>query len=283
MPQREEPLRDTARDLLRAMSGGLLVGLPLLMTEEMWHHGADVPWWKMLALLAVTFVIVVGFNALSGFRRDRTHAEVVVDSVETMGVAIVTAAIAMLVLGRIDIGHPSPAVGMVALEAIPVAFGASIASAQVGEDAGSGGPDADRQFGPSGRLFVAAAGALLFALNVAPTIEVVMLADEASPWLVLAMMLATVVLTLGIVFVAEGMRRRSRGEIGPLDHPLGETIAAYVIGLGVSLALLWVFGRMDGVGPVQIVQRVVVLGIAAAIGAAVGRVFIAGRLAEGKG
>ena len=276
-----ETVEDTARALLRAMIGGLLVGLPLLMTEEMWQHGSDVAWWKMLALLAVTFGIVVGFNALAGFRRDRSHAEVVVDSVETMGLAIVTAGIAMVILGRIDIGHPSPAAGMIALEAIPVAFGASIASAQVGEEGGSGGPDTDSSFGPSGRLFVAAAGALLFALNVAPTIEVVMLADEASPWLVLGMMLATLLLTLAIVFVAEG-GRRSRGDVGPLEHLIGETIAAYFIGLGVSLALLWVFGRMDGIGLAELVQRVVVLGIAAGIGAAVGRVFIAGRLGEGK-
>jgi uncharacterized membrane protein len=71
--------------------GGLLIGLPLLFTMEMWFHSFLLPSWKIVLLLAVAFVVVIGYTAVSGFRRDRSRAELVVDAVETMGIAAVVA------------------------------------------------------------------------------------------------------------------------------------------------------------------------------------------------
>ncbi|HEY7701724.1 MAG TPA: DUF2391 family protein, partial [Candidatus Limnocylindrales bacterium] len=68
-PKREarerRQVRDSARDFLRAAAGGLLVGLPLLWTMEMWEHGATMSPLKVLLLLALAFAVVVGFNAIS--------------------------------------------------------------------------------------------------------------------------------------------------------------------------------------------------------------------------
>jgi len=168
----------TARDLVRAAGGGLLIGLPLLYTLEMWAHSFLLPSWKIVLLIGVAFIVVVGYSAVSGFRRERTWADLLIDSVETMGIAAVVATLALLLLGRIGLETGlRDAIGKIALEMIPVAFGVSLAGAQLAspdddpEDAEDQGSDvADGAgVGAFGRLFVAAGASLLFALNIAPT------------------------------------------------------------------------------------------------------------------
>jgi putative integral membrane protein (TIGR02587 family) len=266
------------RDFSRAAGGGLIVGLPLLYTMEVWAQGAALPWWKLLLLLGVAYVVVVGYNVSAGFRRERTYAQVAIDSVATMGIGLALAAVALLVLGRIDAASSlRDAVGKVALEAIPIAFGASVASAQLGgSDEGRNGRS---RTGPFGRLFVGAGGALLFALNVAPTDEIPILAVDASPGLLLAVVAATLGLTLMLVFYADfGGKPAARGT-GVLDHPWSETITSYAVSLGVALLLLWSFGRTDGASPDAVLSMTVVLAVVASVGAAVARLLV-GRPAD---
>ncbi len=287
--ERADAVEQSAQDLLRAGGGGLLVGLPLLFTMEMWFHSFLLPSWKIVVLLAVSFLVVIGYTAVSGFRRERSWTELLVDSLETMGIAIVVAAGALLLLGRIgpDVGLRD-AIGKVALEAIPVAFGVSLAGAQLAspgdddEDQGmvgdGGGP------GTLGRLVVAAGGALLFALNVAPTDEPVQLGVEAEWWLLVLVVAVSLVMTFAIVFYADfrGGRQLDGGD-GPLDHPVSETLAAYAISLVVSLMLLWAFGRTDGVSASAIAGQVVMLGVLASFGAAAGRLLVGGKGATSNG
>lgn len=282
---RDESMAASARAYVRAMTGGLIVGLPLLFTQEMWSHGATLSAEKMLVLLGVAFAIVVGYNALSGFRRERSWVDLVIDSVDAMGIAIVVSTLALLILGRIGPGMAlGDIAGIVALETIVVAFGVSIASAQVqsdGDEADEGSPAADAvATGSEGRLFVAAGAALLFALNVAPTEEIVLLGTGAPPWLLLAAMVATYLFTLGVVFYADFTSGGPRGA-GPLDTPLGETAAAYAVSLVVALLLLWAFDR-TGVAPAVLAGEVVMLGVVAAFGGAAGRLLLASS-AQGQG
>lgn len=280
----EDSVRQSAQDLVRAGGGGLLIGLPLLFTMEMWWHGFLLPPAKILLLLAVAFVIVIGYSTLSGFRRDRNAVQLLVDSVETMGIAAVVATVALLALGRIgpDMGLRE-VVGKVALQMIPIAFGASLAATQLAapgddeSDTGSSSAAARAAVGTVGRLFVAAGAALLFALNVAATEEPMLLGIEASPWLLLAVMVGSYLVTLAIVFYADfrGGRTAAVGD-GPLSGPFTETAAAYAISLVVSLLLLWSFGRTDGMGLTAIVGQVVMLGVVASFGAAAGRLLVGG-------
>lgn len=281
---RETSARATARDLVRAAAGGLLIGLPLLFTLEVWAHSFLLPSLKIVALLAVAFVVVVGYSAVSGFRRERTWLQLIVDSLETMGIAAVVATTALLLLGRIDLDTGlRDAVGKVALEMIPVAFGVSLASTQLaspdddqsaGDEGGSSVAD-DAGAGVFGRLFIGAGGALLFALNIAPTEEPVLLGVEAEWWLTLLVVLASLAMTFAIVFLADFRGGRSL-DIGdsPLDRPLTETVAAYAISVLVSLMLLWAFGRTDGVSASAIVGQTVMLAIVASFGAAAGRLLV---------
>jgi putative integral membrane protein (TIGR02587 family) len=285
--ERADSVQQSAQDLLRAVGGGLLVGLPLLFTMEMWTHSFLLPSWKIVVLLGVSFLVVIGYSAVSGFRRERTWTELLVDSLETMGIAIVVAGGALLMLGRIgpDIGLRD-AIGKVALEAIPVAFGVSLAGSQLAapEDDGDeeGMVGGQRPIGTLGRLVVAAGGALLFALNVAPTEEPMQLGVEAEWWLLVLVVAVSLVMTFAIVFYADfrgGRPFDHRG--GPLDHPISETVAAYAISLVVSLLLLWAFGRTDGVSASAITGQVIMLGVLASFGAAAGRLLVGGRAADG--
>ena len=288
--QARDSVNQSAQDLVRAAGGGLLIGLPLLYTMEMWWHGFLLPHWKILLLLGVTFVIVIGYSALSGFRRDRSLLQLLVDAVETMGIAAVVATLALLALGRIgpDVGLRE-AVGKVALQMIPIAFGASLAATQLaapGEDDGDTGSAAgDRAtVGTLGRLFVAAGAALLFALNVAATEEPMLLGIEAGPWLLVGVMFGSYLVTLAIVFYADfrGGRSAPIGD-GVLGGPFTETAAAYAISLVVSLLLLWSFGRTDGMGLSAVVGQVVMLGVVASFGAAAGRLLVGGGSGAGGG
>lgn len=278
-PIAQEGITDSLRDYTRAVAGGLIVGLPLLYTMEIWFHGFILPWWKLLLLLAIAFVIVLGYNSISGFRRERTAAELLIDSVSTIGLGVVVAFVALVVLGRIDATTSlRDAAGKVALEAIAVAFGASVAVTQFGGETG-----AKDHPGPWLRLLVGAGGALLFALNVAPTEEPLMLGIEASPWLLLVVVAGSLALTFVLVFYADfGGRRVARGE-GILDRPLPETITSYAVSLGVALLLLWSFGRTDGVGLPAILGMTVMLALVASVGAAIGRLLVSGASEEGQG
>jgi putative integral membrane protein (TIGR02587 family) len=295
-------MRRIVQDYTRAAGGGLLIGLPLLFTQEVWQQGFTLEPSRILALLAVAFVIVLGYNAISGFRADQSLSDVVIDAVEAMGLGIIVAAAALTLLGRIEVGISlRDALGKIALESIPVAFGASIARGQLAQagggdeqdgTSGQGGArgrrgsrraDAELVTGPIGpfaRLFVAAGGGLLFALNVGPTDEIVVLGMESSPWALVGLMAGSLVVTLALVFVAEFRGGAARGGEGPLEGPIGETLVAYALSLLVALTILWALGRTDDASLVAIAGMTVVLGVAASLGAAVGRILVGGEAAQ---
>lgn len=273
----------TARDHLRAAAGGLFLGLPLLWTMEMWEHGTTQPPLKLLLLFLLAAAIVTGFNAVSGFRRERTWIELVVDSIQGMGLSIVVAIAMLAVLGRLEpeLGIPT-LVGRVSLLAIPVAFGSALAATVLSEPEEGGGREPVTS---TGRLLVAAGGALTFAMNVAPTDEVRIIGAEADVPLLLATVAATLVISLGIVFVVDlpggrgGSMLDARGG-GPLETPVGETLAAYAVALLVSFVLLWAFGLAQGLGFRAVIGHVVMLGTLAAFGSAAARLLVSGESGE---
>jgi putative integral membrane protein (TIGR02587 family) len=267
------PVGETIRDHVRAIVAGLLVGLPLLWTQEMWRNGETLHPIKLLVLLAGAFVIIVAFNAVSGFRRERSWLQLLIDSIQGIGLSVVISASVLYVLGRLEpeLGLAT-VVGRVALQTIPVAFGTALA-ATILSNGGSGGRR--EAVGPVGELFVAAGGALYFALNIAPTDEVRSIGSEADTPLVLLAVAVSLAMGLGTVLTIH----RSRGSWawfggGPLDGPVGETIAGYAVALLVSFGLLWSFDLVGGLGVRALIGHVVMLGVVASFGAAAGRTLV---------
>ncbi len=266
-------ISQTVRDHVRAIVGGLLVGLPLLWTQEMWRNGETQHPLKLLVLLAASFVIVVGFNAVSGFRRERSWFELLLDSLQGLGLSMFIAAVVLYVLGRIEpeLGIAT-VVGRIAVLAIPVSFGTALASTLLSDEEEGGGRETA---GPIGELFVAAGGALYFALNIAPTDEVRLVGSEAdTPLLLIAIAVSLVVgfATLLTIYRAKGSR--SLFGDGPLGGPLGESIAGYAIALLVTYLLLWSFDIVEGLGFRALVGHIVMLGVVAAFGAAAARILV---------
>ncbi|HET6630478.1 MAG TPA: TIGR02587 family membrane protein [Woeseiaceae bacterium] len=282
-----ESASTTLRQLVRGIAGGLLLGLPPLFTMEMWFQGFLMDERKIIVLILFTFVIVIGYSAFSGFRRERSWPDLVLDSVATMGVAAVVSAVALWLIGRIDPGIGlGDAVGKIGLQMIPISLGVSLAGAQLadpedkGEEAADLGTSMTRSMhvGPWGRLSVVAGAALFLSLNIAPTEETIFLAVGATWWGLVLIVIASLLMSYAIVFYADFRGGRKPGTPGdsPLDHPLTETVVSYALSLLVSGLLIWSFGRTEGTPYYPILAQIVLLGVVAAFGGAAGRLLIGG-------
>ncbi len=117
----------------RGIIGGLLFSLPLLYTMEVWWAGFSSHPLHLILYVLATFLLLLGYNYYAGIRHDANLLEVVIDSVEEMGLGILISAIALVVLGRITLDMTlNEAVGKITIEAMTVAIGVSVGTAQLG-------------------------------------------------------------------------------------------------------------------------------------------------------
>ncbi|MGI8616032.1 MAG: DUF2391 family protein [Actinomycetota bacterium] len=261
----------SAEDVMRGVAGGVLLGVPLLYTQETWLHGRSVSPLVILVGLAVVFGVNVALSYFVGFRPGRTHRPME-DAVVGMGLSVLLSALLLVLLDRVG-GETSSenVLGVVALTAIPVSIGFSIGvalaprtGAEKSEEIPSGGGD----------LLVAAGGALVFALNIAPTEEPILLAAELDIVRLVLLVVASLVLPYLMVFYAEfGGREHRVASDGATQGPVTETLLAYTVAFAVSAAMLAMFGRLDEVNGAA-TARVVTLAFPASIGAALGRMLI---------
>lgn len=121
------PLARSLHEYARGVAGGLLFSLPLLYTEEVWLTGIIASPVRLLAYTAATFVLLIGINHYAGLRRDPTFADVLIDSVEEMGIGIVVATVMLWLLDRIGFDEPvNEIVGQAVVAAMTVALGVGI-------------------------------------------------------------------------------------------------------------------------------------------------------------
>ena len=64
-------MKDELDEIVRAVSAGMLFGIPLLYTMEVWWVGTTTGPSRMLAVLAVTFAVLVVLNHTAGFRESK--------------------------------------------------------------------------------------------------------------------------------------------------------------------------------------------------------------------
>lgn len=260
------------RDLGRAFGGALVFSIPLLMTMEMWEQGVAMDRGRLLAFIVAGLPLLYGLAYYAGFSDRRGLVNDLMDTAVALAVGFLTAGVLLSLFGVVRWGDPPrEALGRIALQAVPGAMGALLARRQLSGDA-DGGETQEDQASYVGELFLMAAGALFFALNVAPTEEMILIAYKAGPIHVLGLMAVSILLLHIIVFRAgfAGQEEADR----PAHAFFHFTLPGYAIALGVSLFALFVFGRIEGHSLAGVVQATAVLGFPAAIGAAAARLLV---------
>ena len=268
------------REYARGVAGGLMFSLPLIYTMEVWWTGFIAGPLRLLGYLAVTFVLLLGYNHYAGMHRDSSWPEVLLDSIEEMGIGLLVSAGLLFLLGRISPGMGwSEVLGKIVVEAMTVAIGISVGTAQLGLQ-GESDPDSKNKKSAreesrfDGQLIIALCGATLFAANIAPTEEVVAIATSSSVGQLLCLMLLSLLLAALILYYIEfaGSRRFVRHD-NLLTVVVG-TVTSYAVALASAAGVLWFFGRFDQVSLITALAETVVLGFVTTLGASAGRLLV---------
>lgn len=294
----ERTVAESLQEYGRGLAGGLMFSLPLLYTMEVWWAGFVAHPWRLLAYVLATFVLLLGYNRYAGLRRDASIAEVMIDSVEELGIGLAVSALSLFLLGRVTFGMPvSESAGIIIIEAMTIAIGVSVGTAQLGgaseDDGGFAGADSGQDGGKKrkrggksdedgegreihfgGQMVLALCGAVLFAANVAPTEEIIMIAIEISWARLLGLAIVSLLLGTLILHYSEFTGAREFVRRDSFSVVLLGTALTYAVALAASALILWFFGRFDGVSLYTALAQTVVLGVAATLGASAGRLLL---------
>ena len=263
----------------RGLAGGLIFAMPLLFTMEVWWAGFILHPLRIVLYMGATFVILLFYNRFVGLRRDASFREVIIDSVEEMGIGLLVAALVLWLTGRI--GSDTTALetgGKIIMEAMTVAIGVSVGTAQLGApddgDEGLSGEDGCHANAYLPQTAVALCGAVLFAANIAPTDEITVIAMENSPERILLLCLFSIALGSLVIHFSEfrGAAAHVAGETFSLK--LRGVITTYAVALLASASSLFFFGKFDDQPFYIMVAQTIVLGVPAALGASAGRLIL---------
>jgi putative integral membrane protein (TIGR02587 family) len=286
-------------DLIRGAAGGFLFGIPLLYTMEVWWLGSFTHPERMLVALLTTFVAVLLLNRTAGFRHS-THVSLLdaaIDSIEALAIGLICVSIMLLLLREITLETPLDEVlGKIIFESVPFALGVALANQFLyripsdSPDQTNGRQPNDEQAGPQqgthtehqmlwgtiADIGATIIGAIIIAFNIAPTDEIPMLAAAVSPPWLLLIMLASLIISYGIVFEANFADQQKREQQpGIFQQPISETIASYLVALLAAAFMLWFFQQLSFDDPWTMwLSHTLLLGLPATVGGAAGRLAI---------
>lgn len=275
-PGRSPTTAETLREYGRGIGGGFLFSLPLFLTMETWHAAVTAGPGRLLLAMVATFVLLCGYNLYAGLRHDSTLTEVLIDSVEEMGIGLILSVCLLYLFGRLDPAAPfSEHLALIVLEGMFAAVGVSVGTAQLssGDEKHLGGPQGRHQT-ISSEVVLAVCGSVLVAANVAPTEEVLLLASEMPASRLLAVMAISLTIAALLLFYSDFKGSlRFAGNRGTFGVVQGSAIT-YVAALFAAAVLLWFFGRFAHHGASLNAAQCVVLGFPATLGAAAGRLLL---------
>lgn len=274
-------VRHELDDVVRGACGGMLFGIPLLYTMEVWWAGGTTGPVRMLAVMTVAFVPIAMLIHVSGFRRtiEVRVRDTLMDAVEAMAIALVGAALLLLVLGEIGPGVPfAEALGKIVYEAVPFAIGVALARhffTRARDEPDDGSARGNGVGGTLADLGATSMGSVFIAFNIAPTEEVPMLASGTTALSLMILVMASLMISYAVVFEAGfADQDKRRGQVGVLQHPHTETVVAYLVALIASAAMLWFFDNLSAGDWQNGLSEILVLGLPAAVGGAAGRLAI---------
>jgi putative integral membrane protein (TIGR02587 family) len=264
-----------ARGLSRAAGGALIFSLPMMMTMELWWLGFYLDRFRLALLLVVTLPLLVFLSRYSGFERTRHPRDDVRDAFIAYGIGILTSAAILAVFGLLKTGMPwDEIVGKVAIQSVPASIGALLGRSQLGGGRSRASTKSEERNYFS-ELFLMCAGALFLSLNTAPTEEMIVISYKMTEWHGIVLVVLSILLMHGFVFAMQFKNEPSLPEGTPWWSAFARfTLPGYVLALLISLFILWIFGRTDGLGAAPMVMTVIVLGFPAAIGAAAARLIL---------
>lgn len=272
------PVSNSLREYARGMAGGLMFSLPLLYTMEVWWTGFVAEPMRLVVYMGAIFVLLLGYNHYAGLHHDACWSEVVIDSVEEMGLGLLVAALVLFLLGQLETDMSAyEIIGKITVEAMTVAIGISVGTSQLGggDNGAKGGAEAsvkqDVTFG--GQIAIASCGAMLFAANVAPTEEIIMIATETRIEKLAGLAGLSLLLTALILYYIEFTGSTQYVRTTGIASVVVGTVVTYAVALIISAAVLWFFGRFDEALGTCIAQTIV-LGLAASLGASAGRLLL---------
>lgn len=242
------PVQKSLKEYARGIAGGLLFSFPLLYTMEVWWSGTSASPLQLLLLVFTTYLLLLGYNRFAGMRADASWRNVMIDSVEEMGIGLLLAFIILLMLNRIDLHDMvlSEIMGKVMIEAMFVSIGVSIGTAQLGaieEDAEEREIDVVNEFDDKTKswssskislVVLAVCGSIIVGGNVAPTEEVLLIAIAAKPGLILGMAVLSICISTVIMFFSDFKNARQTGKEGFLINFLSDTCLSYIVALSTS-------------------------------------------------
>lgn len=291
--EEERPVVRSLQEYLRGIAGGLLFSLPLLYTMEVWWAGFTTHPLRLLIYILATFTLLLGYNRYSGLRRDASPAEVAIDSVEEMGLGLIIAAVVLWLLDQITFDMTvNEIVGKIIIEAMTVAIGVSIGTAQLGGGEGnqkndkgmeSNAPQSHSSPIPfitgdngnfGGQITIALCGSVLFAANVAPTEEIIVIATETVSGKLLGLALLSMLIGALILFYSDFNGAQRFSQTRGIKTVVFGAVVTYAIALLTAAAILWFFGRFDGTAPITCLSETIVLGLPATLGASAGRLLL---------
>jgi putative integral membrane protein (TIGR02587 family) len=273
---RSAETRRIAVGYARGCMGGLLVGLPALMTMEIWWEGFFVPAWRLLLLYAVSFGVLLVLQHYSGLTHKKTHVAQLRAAVVALGIGIAIAFVALFSIGVLhgDLRLRDLA-GKLLLQSIPVSIGASVAMSQFG-DAHRHTEERRSRAGYWGTLGMGLAGAMLFGFGISGTEEPLLIADQLTWPRAIALMLLSVAQVHAVVYAVESKQRpRGARKNEYTLKILRESVSTYALSLGVGAYLLWTFGTLTpGLALVPAIYAIVTIGFVTSLGAAAADVLI---------
>lgn len=277
------------KEYARGIVGGLLFSFPLLYTMEVWWAGFIATPKQLIILVVVTFLLLLGYNRFAGMRSNSSWRSIAIDSVEEMGIGFIVSFGVLAMLKRIDPGNMGleEIVGKVVIEAMAVSIGVSIGTAQLGaseEDEAEQGAEMDdareeghksvRRDSKVGMVILALCGSILVGGNVAPTEEVLLLAIEAKPVNILFMALASLLLSVIVVYFSNFKGSAREAPKNFIYIMTFDACLSYLVALVSSAFALWYFGRFESVSFEVAFAQCIVLGVLASLGASAGRLLI---------
>jgi putative integral membrane protein (TIGR02587 family) len=274
--QQQRPYGESLREYGRGIGGGLIFSLPLFLTEEVWNTALRISPERLLLGVCGAFLLLLGYNRYAGLRPDHSVLELLIDSVEELGLGLLLGALLMVLLGRITPDMPADLVlRMIVLTGLLAAIGVSVGTAQLGNsDEGEEADDEQQRNGLLSNMALGACGAVLIGGNVAPTKEVELLAATISPLQSLGMVAFSLIISAIIGYYSDFTGTAPVHERPSFPRIAAEVSLTYATTLVVAGALLWFFGRFDGAALSQIVREIVVLSVVGSLGASAGKLLL---------